>query len=281
VRCYFEDAVPDNDPNQRNPSRPGDLGAGMAPTAPSVRVSPNPNEHYVGTPQTLPAAAEGPPRGEPIAPFDPSRHPSRIKPMVPWLAGGTALFIITMGFTMLAGHHSGGHDGKPDDHGQTPDTSPNKNPVATPDPSRHQGPLRLSVLPFKNVSGNEKLDFLKDALQESVLTDLGPMKDVKMIERGQIDLDLKELDFEQTKYVDPTTRAVIGKINGAEVVVLGGFQRVGGTVRVSTRLVDAETGEVLETFKVERTDDQVLELQDQVAEQLKDSVEAVKKRLRP
>jgi TolB-like protein len=152
--------------------------------------------------------------------------------------------------------------------------------VPAADPARHTGPLRVSVLPFKNVSGEARLDHLKDAFSEAVVTDLGGIPDTKLIERGQLDVDLGELDFSQSKYVDPATRAALGKINGAEVVVLGGYQRAGEQIRINARLVDAETGEVLGALKAERPEAQLFELQDALTAALRESLGSVRSRLR-
>jgi TolB-like protein len=86
--------------------------------------------------------------------------------------------------------------------------------------------------------------------------------------------------------VDPSTRAKLGAIAGAEVVVLGGFQKVGQTLRAHARFVTVETGEVLGSIRVERQLGQdearaVFELQDALAAEVRAQVAQVRGQLRP
>jgi TolB-like protein len=240
--------------------------SGEVPAQPAV-TSVAPPRSPAGAPPTPPAASVPVPAFAPVVPARAVRLPL---PAVGAAVGGLLLAGGGLAFWL----------------GRSPHPAPEREgppPVAVPaaDPQRHTGPLRVSVLPFKNVSGEAPLDHLKDALAEAVVTDLGGVPDTRLIERGQLDLDLGELEFSQTRYVDPATRAALGKIHGAEVVVIGGYQRVGGQVRVNARLVDAETGEILRAMKVERPEAQLFDLQDAVTAELRQGLGAARARLRP
>jgi len=143
------------------------------------------------------------------------------------------------------------------------------------------GPIRLSILSFKNLTGDAALDFLEGGIAETLVTDFGQREQIRLIERGQIEIDIGEIEFSQSKYVDPATRAAIGKIAGAEVVVLGGFQRAGGKVRASARFVQVETGEILEALRVERPQGKLFDLQDALAADIGAAVPRITARLRP
>lgn len=145
----------------------------------------------------------------------------------------------------------------------------------------HEGPIRLTVLPFKNVSADATIKHLEEGLAESITTDFSGEESIRLIERGQIGQNLAEIDFGKGEYVDKATRAEIGKINGAEVAVLGGYQRAGNTLRANARFVNVETGEVLHAVKVEKPADQLLDLQDAVAAELKSALPSLKSKLRP
>lgn len=143
------------------------------------------------------------------------------------------------------------------------------------------GPLRLAMLPFKNLTGDPALDATAAAVAETLTTEFGQLDQVRLIERGQIDVDIREIEFGQSKYVDPATRAAIGKIAGAEVVVLGSLQRAGQTLRANARFVDVASGEVVAAVKAERPQAQVLRLQDELAAALRSAIGEAQKRLRP
>lgn len=156
--------------------------------------------------------------------------------------------------------------------------------AAVANAKRREGPVRIGILPFKTMSGAEDI-VLSDALAESVMTDFGDIEGVKLIERQQVTgetRDLKwSLEFENGGLVDPATRAAIGKLEGAEVVVIGGYQRSGKRIRANARFVDSETGEVLHALKAERDDGDVLALQDDLSKGVHDAVGAIKGKLRP
>jgi serine/threonine-protein kinase len=176
----------------------------------------------------------------------------------------------------------------------TPPTAPAaKTPTPTADNQivlnaahpKATGPVRVAVLKFKNVGNDKELEFLSEGIGETVLTDLSDAhkNDVAFVERNQIGSETGEIDFGQTKYVDPSTRAVLGRIAGAEMAVQGGFQKAGKTVRVTARFIHVETGEVLDTVAITKSiahDDQLFKVQDDVAKELKDRVVTAAKKVR-
>ncbi|XXF78806.1 CsgG/HfaB family protein [Myxococcaceae bacterium GXIMD 01537] len=150
-----------------------------------------------------------------------------------------------------------------------------------PPPPAATGPVRVCVLPFKNLGREEALAVLQDGLAESVVTDFGQHPGFRLIERGLLELDLQELAFTQTGHVDPATRAQLGRIIGAEVVVLGSYQRAGKQLRATARFVHVETGEVLEASRVEGLAGDPLSLQDSLAARVKELLPTLQRRLRP
>jgi TolB-like protein len=144
----------------------------------------------------------------------------------------------------------------------------------------HTGPLRACIFPFKSVG--EQGTGLGDALQEAVSTRLGTRSDVRLVERGSIDLDVGEMDF-QAKYADPATRAALGRITGAEVALLGGYQRHKDVVRVFARFVDVESGEVLDSFQLDGKEarGEVFKLEEGVAARADRALPGLLERLRP
>lgn len=143
-------------------------------------------------------------------------------------------------------------------------------PRRAPGPLVQPGaPLRVAVLKFKNLGEDRELAFLTEGISETVVTALGGQQRLKLLERNQVDQAIKEIDFDQTKYVDRDTAAVLGRISGAEVAVQGGYQRAGGLIRVTARLVRIETGEILDTLVVTRPATKLFDVQDLVAAELK------------
>ncbi|NVJ21966.1 hypothetical protein HUW62_12125, partial [Myxococcus sp. AM011] len=143
------------------------------------------------------------------------------------------------------------------------------------------GPVRVCVLKFRNLSGDTSLTPLEWALSEAVVTDVGAQPGMRLIERGQLDLPLEEQDFTQGARVDPETRARLGRIVGAEVVVLGSFQQAGDMLRIAARFVHVETGEVLDTARVEGPASNSFAVQDALTAEVRALLPRLPERLRP
>jgi hypothetical protein len=83
--------------------------------------------------------------------------------------------------------------------------------------SRKGGPatserVSLCVLPFVNAAGKNEASPLALGLAETIATDFGAQPALRLIERVQVDLNLQELEFSASKYVDPATREAIGHL---------------------------------------------------------------------
>lgn len=164
-------------------------------------------------------------------------------------------------------------------------------PAATPSAIRHEGPVRVSFMPLKNLSASE-LKGVEFVLQESGIAGLANAG-ISVVERGQLDDgDRKEFDSVFDELVisnhpvfwDKSKSAAFGLQQGAEVVVLGGFQKTGQMVRLNARFVNVETGEVLHSLKLDKPlkrEEQILDLQDAFETEVAKAVPIIQKKLRP
>ena len=74
-------------------------------------------------------------------------------------------------------------------------------------------------------------------------------KEYTVIERERLLLALQELNLGTTSLVDETTRLKLGKLMGARYMVFGGYQIIGGQMRLDLRMVEVETGKVLKAVQ--------------------------------
>lgn len=70
-------------------------------------------------------------------------------------------------------------------------------------------------------------------------------KSFTVVERGEINKLLAEQKLQSSGAVESETAVKLGKILGADVILVGNVQKVGGKYQVNARLVNAETSEVL------------------------------------
>lgn len=122
----------------------------------------------------------------------------------------------------------------------------------------------IAVIPFENLSKVPEIEWIGSGIAETVATDLKKAKDLRVIERVQLKKVMEELKIKLLTENDTKSAAEAGKLAGADQVVIGGFQRSGTKLRITARLVDVNSSEVLNTFKVTGEYGNLFELQDQI-----------------
>lgn len=126
-----------------------------------------------------------------------------------------------------------------------------------------EGPV--AVMPFRNLNQDPELQWLEAGIAETLLSDLKRGAKVAVVERGQVDRVLAELSLQLDPKSEVTAAAKVGRLVGARTVVVGGFQKAGGALRITARFVDVETGVVEETAKATGPLREVFALQDEIA----------------
>jgi TolB-like protein len=126
----------------------------------------------------------------------------------------------------------------------------------------------VAVMPFKNISGELSLDWLKVGIAETLVSDLQKGAHLQVVERSQLDHALAELALQNSPLGDDATASQVGKLTGAQTVVVGSFQADGKQLRIAARFVRVSTGEVLDTAKVTGPLDDIFLLQDQIVAKL-------------
>lgn len=97
----------------------------------------------------------------------------------------------------------------------------------------HSQPVEsLAVLPFQNLTDDRRIDYLADGIADEVLDSLAYIPDLKVVARTSA---------AQFKGRSLSTQE-IGQRLGVRVFLEGSIQSSAGTLRVMTRLVNAETG---------------------------------------
>jgi len=247
----------------------------FAPTHPSPGQPPS-------HPRAAPMAAGGPVMSHTQAvDGPPPRAPSAAPPKkrsVGLMVGAFAIIVGGSSGAWFATHRISVDPVQPGTGAATGSATGTATPTPTP-PRPRTGDIRLTVLPFKNVSADKELDPLKEGLAEAVVTDFESRAGFKVIEHGLVGEEIEYIEFTQTKYVDPAAKAQLGKLKGAEVVVMGSYQRSGLVLRANARFVDSETGEILQSIKVEAPE--IFALQDKLGAEARRLAPGVHDQLRP
>jgi TolB-like protein/Tfp pilus assembly protein PilF len=135
-----------------------------------------------------------------------------------------------------------------------------RTPDATPAaaPREPLPPDSIAVIPFENLSGDTAQTYLADGLTEELLVALSRVPGLRVAARTSC------FAF-RAAHIDVRT---IGDRLGARHVVEGSTRLTGDRLRLSVRLIDAETGYALWTEMYERSMDDIFAVQAQVAREI-------------
>ncbi len=133
-----------------------------------------------------------------------------------------------------------------------------------PSAARASGPLprAVAVLDFANITRNGEDDWIGTGIAETLTADLKSVEGLTMISRARVHEVLRLAGPAAASDADLPAR--LGREVGARWVVSGGFQRAGDTVRVTAQLLEAATGRIARTVKLDGRLADIFELQDRL-----------------
>lgn len=102
--------------------------------------------------------------------------------------------------------------------------------------------LAIAVLPFDTKGGAQKLEI---SVTDKLVTQLVNLRRFKVMERTALEKVLKEQKLQTSGVVDEKTAVNVGKIAGADAIVIGDVNVIGGSAKVSARVIDTETSETI------------------------------------
>jgi len=137
---------------------------------------------------------------------------------------------------------------------------------AAPAPTRP--PPTVAVSYFDNNTGKAEYDPLAKGLADMLITDLGQVRALRVVEREKLNQILAELKLSRSKFIDPKTAQRLGKGLAAQFVLSGGYTLAADTIRIDARVFNVETGAVLASEKVEGKKDEFFALEKDIADAL-------------
>ena len=105
--------------------------------------------------------------------------------------------------------------------------------------------VRVAVLPLEKGAGEQAYDGLGKALAGMILTDLAGVPGLALVERERLDAVLEEIELGERGFLDRRTAQKAGKGLGADLLLVGSYSVVDGTLAIDARLVGVGSGEVV------------------------------------
>jgi curli biogenesis system outer membrane secretion channel CsgG len=130
----------------------------------------------------------------------------------------------------------------------------------------------VAILYFDNYTGSSDNDPLGKGISSMMISDLSVVQEIQFVERDRMQDLLKEQELQHTKYFDSTTAVKTGRLIGAQYVVVGSFATVNPQMRIDTRVVRVETGEVVKSAQVTGDADKFFDLEQALSNKLIDGL---------
>jgi TolB-like protein len=105
----------------------------------------------------------------------------------------------------------------------------------------------VAILYFDYSGKDDQLALLRKGLAQMMISDLSALDAIQLVERDRLEEILAELKLGQSNKIDPASAAKVGKLLGARYLVLGGYFDFKATLRVDARVVEVETGKVIQS----------------------------------
>jgi adenylate cyclase len=112
----------------------------------------------------------------------------------------------------------------------------------------------VAVLPFVNMSDDPGQQYFSDGITEDILTELSRFRALSVIARNS------SFRF-RGKDVDVVR---VGRELSVQYVLEGSVRKMGGKIRITAQLIDANTGSHIWADRFDRTQEEIFDVQDQV-----------------
>ena len=124
----------------------------------------------------------------------------------------------------------------------------------------------VAVMTFANITREAVDDWIGTGIAETVTSDLKNIHGITIIGRARVFDALRNLSTDA--HLNDSLAIDIGRRLGATWILVGGFQRIGTSVRITANMVEVATGAVKRTVKVDGRIDDIFALQDKIVFEL-------------
>ena len=123
--------------------------------------------------------------------------------------------------------------------------------------------MSILVYPFQN-TGNNQFSWISAGMTDTVVSDLGRLKDINVITDSDRRKAVKEMEFAMSGLVSDDSIARVGDICGANMIFTGSYTVAGNRIRVVGRLFSVESSKTQKSVKIDGDMDKIFDLQDRI-----------------
>jgi len=124
---------------------------------------------------------------------------------------------------------------------------------------------KIAVIPFKNLSSEQKYDWIGNGFAETMVSSLMNIKNLQVVERFLMSDVIKEVAFQQSGFVDENDTLKIGKMTGANVIISGSYQISNDEIVINARFINIEKSTAESGFYIRGKLSEIFNLQEKLA----------------
>lgn len=107
-----------------------------------------------------------------------------------------------------------------------------------------------AVSPFENLSADNELNYIGFQISEYLSTAMASIEGVTMVERGMLEKIVKEQSLQLSGLTKDSTAIEVGNLLNARRIITGSYSVSGTTIDINGRIIDVESGKVLNAARV-------------------------------
>jgi tetratricopeptide (TPR) repeat protein len=130
----------------------------------------------------------------------------------------------------------------------------------------------LAVFPFRNASGDAKLDWLGASLGEMLSNDIGQSASLRTISEERVSQVLHDLRIAPEARIEQATIDQLTEFTNADVVVWGEFAKFGDEVRIDATITDRKNSTQIPLKVQAASEKEVLKAVDTLAQQIRQNL---------
>jgi tetratricopeptide (TPR) repeat protein len=109
----------------------------------------------------------------------------------------------------------------------------------------------IAVFPFENIQKNPEYAWIGIGIMETVITDLMKIKEWIILDRANLEKNLKEIQFSLSDLADEQKQLKVGSMLSANIIITGSYQIMGKTILINVRFSETVTNKVIKASKLQ------------------------------
>jgi eukaryotic-like serine/threonine-protein kinase len=130
----------------------------------------------------------------------------------------------------------------------------------------------LAIFPFRNASGDEKLNWLGSGLGEMLTNDIGQSASLRTVSQARVSQVAHDLKINPDADPDPTTLEQLADFTNADVIVWGSYVKFGDQLRIDAKLLDRKQGTQASMRAEAANEKEVFATVDNLAKQIRENL---------